>query len=410
MSLRARATRAVIVYTGVRPHDSSVGQNMGIGIATLVVFAAGHGDEDVAGLLVHGRLTAAGHRIVADAQVDSESRIRSQLQRWIADSNVTAIVMTARPASVRALAPLITEQLAHHVRCGSTLVFLLPNSMAATSDMLDRIVLPELSRPGRELGRADMHITTDAIAVIGGLPPAADATPLVDLRRGKLGLWTLALAGAAFAGGLAGVTLNAIKRNQVEVAQTDSSELADEPTPVAVRESPPQPQARPPVQPKPAYVPTSKPAPKRTAMRVASKSPSPPPPPRVAKPIAVPAQLEATPTIDNEMCTEATCAAHGNERECCAPFREHPARLDRAAIARVIAAVKPNVLDCRDSQAEGVVKLAIQVGSDGRVTNTSVMESPEVSVGQCVTDKLRAAVFPPTDEGGSFVYRIDLTP
>jgi hypothetical protein len=123
--------------------------------------------------------------------------------------------------------------------------------------------------------------------------------------------------------------------------------------------------------------------------------------------MVVPPELEVKPVLDQ--CSEVTCAASNNERECCAPYRDHPAKLERTMIAPVIASLKSKVLDCRETEHEGLVKLDVDVGPDGHVTRAAVLESPEATVGKCVADTLRAARFRATEQGGSFVYRIDLS-
>jgi outer membrane biosynthesis protein TonB len=83
-------------------------------------------------------------------------------------------------------------------------------------------------------------------------------------------------------------------------------------------------------------------------------------------------------------------------------------KLERAQIAPVVASIKAKALDCRSTEGEGLVKIAVDVHSDGTVSHAMVLESPESSVGECVARVVRSAQFPVTDQGGSFVYRLDL--
>jgi hypothetical protein len=130
----------------------------------------------------------------------------------------------------------------------------------------------------------------------------------------------------------------------------------------------------------------------------------------VAEHVSPPGPLAPAP-IDDGGCDEATCSLHGNERECCTPFRATsiPANLDRAMVAEAIAGVKTQVLACGTSAAgTGVVKIRAQVGGDGRVVAVSIDEAPEVSIGNCVLGVIRATPFRRSVAGGSFAYRFEL--
>ena len=48
------------------------------------------------------------------------------------------------------------------------------------------------------------------------------------------------------------------------------------------------------------------------------------------------------------------------------------------------------------------------VRGDGHVNGVIVQDAPEVDVGGCVADAIRATTFPITAAGGSFVLRFDL--
>ena len=82
-----------------------------------------------------------------------------------------------------------------------------------------------------------------------------------------------------------------------------------------------------------------------------------------------------------------------------------PESLDRAMISASVAAVRPRIAACADnSSAKGRVKVHVRVGSDGTVTSTSVSESPDGALAACVTEAVSHAVFPRTQNGGSFSY------
>ena len=53
---------------------------------------------------------------------------------------------------------------------------------------------------------------------------------------------------------------------------------------------------------------------------------------------------------------------------------------------------------------KGTVKVALEVGGDGAVRTTNVVESPDESLGQCVAAALKAAQFAKTTNGGTFTY------
>jgi outer membrane biosynthesis protein TonB len=341
--------------------------------------------EDLAGVVVTSRVRETGHRIVAQAALArSEVRIAMQINAWLADPEIEIIIIAGATDTAEAS----TE------RHGSTWLFSLSGSLTAIADAFDRVVLPQLANRDR--------ITTSSISVIGDLETP---TAPIDLRAGKRGLVLLTAMGMAAAAAFGAVTVDAIQRNQeVDTSHHATASLEDDPA------------ALPPTTPPPAHVVVKPPVPAPAAARAKPARPAPKAvattrvrkieKPAPEKAVVVPPALEAKPVLDQ--CSEVTCAASNNERECCAPYRDHPAKLERTMIAPVIASLKSKVLDCRETEHEGLVKLDIDVGADGHVTRAAVLESPEATVGKCVADTLRAARFRATEQGGSFVYRIDL--
>jgi outer membrane biosynthesis protein TonB len=307
--------------------------------------------------------------------------------------------------------PLVTQHDRGFVRCASTNVFVLPESLEGAVAALDRIALPNTAAVPVRAER----IPTDKIAVIGDLPPSAELVSL-DLRAGgRRGLWMFATAAVAIVAAAAGVLVHASTQPTSTVAvQQPREALVDESLPApppaiapthveaAVPAAPPVTPAKapPPVPAKhaqPAAI--EKPAVEKPAVEKAA----------VETPVAVPAELQPA-EDDDDSCSQDSCARHHNERECCTPFRnEHVAKLDRAAIARATAGLKAKVRECRDPQVtDGAVRVSIDVAPDGSVTGASVLQAPEAGVGQCVADVLRTVTFAATDEGGTFVYRADL--
>jgi TonB family protein len=67
--------------------------------------------------------------------------------------------------------------------------------------------------------------------------------------------------------------------------------------------------------------------------------------------------------------------------------------------------VKARVTACGDkSPAKGKVKVKVQVGGDGRVSNVAVETTPDPALGACVAAAVQKASFAKTQNGGSFSY------
>ncbi len=141
----------------VRAHVAvlSVAPPPGIGVAIENIVADG--------------LTKAGHEISAFESVkDSEVAIRSQLTGWIEDPDVDLVIIVGEGKSTsKAMAPLVERSLpgfadlmrmfayeevgasamlasAEAALCGSTFVFILPSSLAATKAAMEKLILPQL--------------------------------------------------------------------------------------------------------------------------------------------------------------------------------------------------------------------------------------------------------------------------
>jgi molybdopterin biosynthesis enzyme MoaB len=360
--------------------------------------------DDPAAMLVDAHLRGVAARVVARAWVPSVLvEVRAQLVTWISAPAIDVVIVCSDGGEVAAAAvqPLVTEARDSGVLCGKKLVYVMPAAAGAVVDVLERVVMPGLAaRTTERLAR----IETDKIAVIGDLPAVADPVALNLRTGGRRGLQLVGLAGVAVAAAVCALAVNVVGRHDTIAVHHGAADdvVADE-APVV------QPLPRPVVAPPPAHVVlASRPAPVTVTPRhKLREEPRRVERPRPAPRVVVPAALEPTPVVDDDdRCTEESCARHGNERECCTPFRTRPPRLDRTHIARVTAALGTEVHAC--GSAEGVVRVSVHVRPDGSVDKALVVEAPEAGVGTCVATALRDASFPATVEGGAFVYRIDL--
>src|SRR5690242_3353110 len=145
-----------------------------VNIAVLTVSDTRTVETDSSGALIASRLAEVGHTIVAREIVkDSESIIRAQLERWIADPGVDVVIVTGgtgvtpRDVTPEALAPLVTKPIpgfgelfrwlsyeeigtatiqsrAEAALCGATYVFLLPGSTGGVKLGVEKILIPQL--------------------------------------------------------------------------------------------------------------------------------------------------------------------------------------------------------------------------------------------------------------------------
>ncbi len=115
-------------------------------------------------------------------------------------------------------------------------------------------------------------------------------------------------------------------------------------------------------------------------------------------------------------CDEVACVLTNYSGACCAKFKAAakpptqpavPETLDRAAISGTMQPLTSKVLACPADGLDGIVKLRVVVGPDGSVTSatTSVTKAPvPAPLAYCIEAIVRAATFPRTVLGGSFVY------
>jgi hypothetical protein len=128
----------------------------------------------------------------------------------------------------------------------------------------------------------------------------------------------------------------------------------------------------------------------------------------------VPVPVPPAPTQDTS-CDEVSCVLTNNAGSCCDRYRKVPApktppsalpaTLDRQMISDGIAQVKPSVTACgHATTATGVVKVHVRIEASGRVSRVDIEHSPDNVLGGCVAGAVQKAVFPPTQQGGSFTY------
>lgn len=162
--------------------------------------------------------------------------------------------------------------------------------------------------------------------------------------------------------------------------------------------------------PPPAPVPQPAPHP-RAPTRIAARPPAPSPVKASApEPPPPPAPVQPAP---EDGCDEVSCVLDHYRLGCCERFKPKAVEpklgladeLDRAMVKAGIAKVMPVVIACGEkSAAKGTVKVAIEVGGDGHVTDATVVDSPDEPLGACVAKAVRRATFAKTTTGGSFKY------
>ncbi len=300
-----------------------------------------------------------------------------------------------------------------------------PIKTATTSQPLPAgvaaIALPAAPPPGRR--RASSAPPMD----FGGGPPLRSKrdTLFVNKDAGKISPWKLilsALVGAGivsaalyFLGGSADSPTVAkapvpVDAAVVAVAPPDAAEAIAPPIDAMDLEeiefdvpTGPDPKTKDPKDPK-------KPKPPKDA---GVDEPDPAPTPDAAVAATDP---DRDPSIDpaND-CDEAGCVLGNYDRECCAKykpkttngFKPTPAgpadTLDKAAVKAGIAKIKARVTSCGEKTAvKGTVKIAVKVSPAGDVTDASVSDSPDATLGSCVATAVKAATFAATTNGGNF--------
>lgn len=115
-------------------------------------------------------------------------------------------------------------------------------------------------------------------------------------------------------------------------------------------------------------------------------------------------------------CDEVSCVLDGYEGACCEQFRGTPGptppdpsvieHRGRDEIQAGVAQIKPAVRDCANQHpsSTGIVKLAVTVSPEGRVTDVEVRESPDPAIGACAANAMRGARFVEAQHESVFVY------
>lgn len=80
--------------------------------------------------------------------------------------------------------------------------------------------------------------------------------------------------------------------------------------------------------------------------------------------------------------------------------------LTREIITSGIEPVRADAEQCgtRRPSMRGVVKVHVNVGADGVVTQAAALQTPDPGLGECVASAMRKSVFACTRQGGSFTY------
>ncbi len=159
---------------------------MPLNVSVLTVSDTRTAANDTSGDLIAERLTAAGHRVAARRILkDDVEQLRAQVQEWIADANVQAVIttggtgLTKRDITPEAIEPLLVkpipgfgelfrwlsfeeigtatiESRAFAGVAGDTLVFCLPGSTGACRTGMDKIILPQLNSTTAPCNLAEM--------------------------------------------------------------------------------------------------------------------------------------------------------------------------------------------------------------------------------------------------------------
>ena len=145
-----------------------------------------------------------------------------------------------------------------------------------------------------------------------------------------------------------------------------------------------------------------------------SADPPPPPPPRplvMPLPPPAPAPLPCVPrpveATAPASCDEVSCLLDDYEPACCAAFdkRDHGGEFDAALVRGAVSRVKTSVLACGErSAAKGEVKVRVRVSPAGKIMETTVMRTPDATLGSCVAGAMKKLRFSRTTTGGTFTY------
>ena len=84
---------------------------------------------------------------------------------------------------------------------------------------------------------------------------------------------------------------------------------------------------------------------------------------------------------------------------------ELPKELSQAEISKGMARIKSKIDACAaKSQAEGTVTVYVKVAGSGAVDEVRVRQTPDGSLGACVSRAVQATAFARSQKGGTFTY------
>jgi TonB family protein len=123
------------------------------------------------------------------------------------------------------------------------------------------------------------------------------------------------------------------------------------------------------------------------------------------------------PGAGDDECDETACVLSKYDKPCCAKFKPAetsdltprtggvPETLDKVMVRAGVNGVKPKVQKCGEkSSAKGTVKVSMSVSPEGAVTEASLADSPDATLGECVVAAMKLAKFGKSVNGASFTY------
>lgn len=160
--------------------------------------------------------------------------------------------------------------------------------------------------------------------------------------------------------------------------------------------------------------------------KTGDKPPKTPPPDKVATttpdagtslPTPPTGPSNTPPGAGDDECDETACVLSKYEKPCCAKFKPAenteltprtngvPETLDKTMVRAGVNGVKPKVQKCGEKIAvKGTVKVAMTVSPDGAVTDASLADAPDPSLGECVVAAMKLAKFGKSVNGATFTY------
>ncbi len=123
------------------------------------------------------------------------------------------------------------------------------------------------------------------------------------------------------------------------------------------------------------------------------------------------------PGAGDDDCDETACVLSKYDKPCCAKYKPAdsadltvrtggvPDTLDKAMVRSGVNGVKPKVQKCGEKNpAKGTVKVSMTVSPDGVVTDASLADSPDTTLGECVVAAMKLAKFGKSVNGAQFTY------